>query len=130
MVQGFFGVLLEALGIFWVLTFGSIRSSPSLEIPSTPLWGYLPFFGVKEVHYTSLSGSRALSSRHFPSGLREKRFGNVGKKHASTVPRQILNHGQPKLHNHYCHNSYWLLHRKIFQNNYLEFTLKDDFSVK
>ena len=29
-------VLLEALGIFWVLTFGSIRSSQSLEIASIP----------------------------------------------------------------------------------------------
>ena len=44
-----------------------------------------------------------LSSRHFPSGLREKRFANVGKKHASTVSRHILNRRQPKLQSHYCH---------------------------
>jgi len=31
---GILGVLLEALGIFWVLTFGSIQSSLSLEIAS------------------------------------------------------------------------------------------------
>ena len=35
-VTGFFGVLLEVLGIFLGLTFGSIGSSPSLEIPSSP----------------------------------------------------------------------------------------------
>ena len=44
MIEGFFGFevfdsgiffgLLEALGIFWILTFSSIRSFPSLEIPS------------------------------------------------------------------------------------------------
>ena len=56
----------------------------------------LPFFGVKEVHYTSLSGSRVLSSRHFPSGLREKHFANVGKKHVSIVSRPILNYRQSK----------------------------------
>ena len=39
LVRGFFGVLLEALGIFWVLTFGSIRSPLSLEIPITPHGG-------------------------------------------------------------------------------------------
>ena len=36
----FLGLIFDP-GIFWVLTFGSIRSSPSLEIPSTPL-GYQP----------------------------------------------------------------------------------------
>ena len=36
-VHGFFGVLLEALGIFLGLIFASIRSSLSLEIRSTPL---------------------------------------------------------------------------------------------
>ena len=39
MVKGFFGVLLGAQGIFWVLIFAPIRSSPSLEILSTPCWG-------------------------------------------------------------------------------------------
>ena len=32
----FFWVWLEALGIFWVLIFAPILSSPSLEIPNTP----------------------------------------------------------------------------------------------
>ena len=37
MVQGFLGVFLEALRIFLGLdSVGTIRSSPSLEIPSTP----------------------------------------------------------------------------------------------
>ena len=82
---------------------------------NTPFSLILTFYGVKEVHYISLSGSRALSSRHVPSGLRKKRFAKVGKQHASTVSRQILNHRQVTLHNHYWHNSYWLLPRKIFQ---------------
>ena len=38
MIREFFGFeMLEALGIVWVPTFGSIRSSPPPEIPSTPL---------------------------------------------------------------------------------------------
>ena len=40
--RDFFWVLLEAQGIVWVLIFAPIRSSPSLEIPSTPpppRWG-------------------------------------------------------------------------------------------
>ena len=47
--------LLEVLGIFWVLTFGSIRSSPSLEIPSTPpgMGGSL-FYKFLLVHKESL----------------------------------------------------------------------------
>ena len=32
----FLGVNFLVQGFFWVLTYGSIRSSPSLEIPSTP----------------------------------------------------------------------------------------------
>ena len=32
-----FWVLFEALGIFWVLIFAPIQSSPSLKIRSTPL---------------------------------------------------------------------------------------------
>ena len=35
--NGFFLVLLEAAGIFWVLIFAPIRLFPSLEIRSTPL---------------------------------------------------------------------------------------------
>ena len=34
--KDFFGFCWKPQGFFWVLTFGSIRSSPSLEIPSTP----------------------------------------------------------------------------------------------
>ena len=34
---GFLGFCWKPLGFFWVLTFGSIRASPSLEILSTPL---------------------------------------------------------------------------------------------
>ena len=34
--RDFFGFCWKPQGFFWVLTFGSIRSSPSLEIPSTP----------------------------------------------------------------------------------------------
>ena len=63
----------------------------------------LTFLGIKEVHYTLLSRSQVLSSQHFPSGLREKHFANISKKHASTVSHQILNHRQPKLYLHYCH---------------------------
>ena len=36
LVQGFFWVLLEALGIFLGIDFAPIRSSPSLETRSTP----------------------------------------------------------------------------------------------
>ena len=35
---GFLGFCWKPLGFFWVLTFGSIRASPSLEILSTPPW--------------------------------------------------------------------------------------------
>ena len=36
LVQGFFGVLLEAQGSFWILIFAPIRSSPYLKLGDLP----------------------------------------------------------------------------------------------
>ena len=83
---------------------------------------YLFWESKRSIISTSLSENRALSSLHFPSRLREKRFANVEKKHVGSYPNYIIN--------------FFVIRKlvlafasKDFQNDYLEFTWKEGFSV-
>ena len=68
------------------------------------------------------------SEKTYSSKLDSKRLKHAPGSRVASVFTYTPN-AELKLQNHYFRkkNSYWLLPRKIFQNNYLEFTLKEYF---